>query len=386
MTKKLILASAGAGKTHRIVSESVNHIDSGKKVLVVTYTENNQTELLNKYKELGGKNKDKFHVKGLFTFLLEDIIRPYQNCIFQGRIETIHFNDTNPHKKGKWHIKGRKEKKEGGAYNPLHYLTSCGKKAHTMYLSKLATRVIKESSGKPIARLEEIYDHIYFDEIQDLVGWDYCVLEAIAKSNNLSVICVGDFRQTIYQTSQATKQPLTTQQKIDTFQKMAFDCEQMSVSRRSVQDICDLADTIHNNDSYEKTQSLVVTVPDKFGDHIGIYAIKETDVVKYIKQYAPTLLRHSKSSGKQFSQNIINKINFGMSKGSGFDRVLILPTLKYIRYLTGNINTFDKDKTDGSKNKLYVAITRARYSVGFIIQDKIIDACSFPIWEENSPE
>ena len=383
MTKKLIVDSAGAGKTRRIVDESIKHINAGNKILVVTYTENNQKEVLNTFKQLGGQNRDKFHVKGLFTFLIDDLIRPYQNCIFQGRIETINFNDSNPHKNGKWTIKGRQEMNVDDSYNPLHYLTSDKKKAHTMFLSKLSTKVIQKSNGKPIARIEEIYDYVYFDEVQDLVRWDYCVLNAITKSKKIGVTCVGDFRQTIYKTSLASKQPLTNQQKLDSFKKMKFDVEQMNISRRSVQSICDLADKIHENEGYKQTQSLVEQVPEEYREHTGVFAVKESDATRYIKKYNPTLLRHGINSGKQFNQIPVQKVNFGISKGSGFDRVLVLPTKSYSEYLTGNTKIFDKDKTDEPKNKLYVAMTRARYSLSFIIQDKIIDSCNLPIWNEG---
>lgn len=219
MTRELIIASAGAGKTYRIVEDAILKINSGSKVLVVTYTENNQAEIVKKFKQLGGEDRDKFHVKGLFTFLLEDIIRPYQGCIFQDRIETINFNKSDPHKANGRTIPGRKEIQEDGSFNPIYYLTICGKKAHTTYLAKLAARVIKESNGKSIARLEEIYRHIYFDEIQDIVGWDYEVMKGLSKSIKLGITCVGDFRQTIYDTAITQKHPKTSQQKIECFRK-----------------------------------------------------------------------------------------------------------------------------------------------------------------------
>jgi len=252
-----------------------------------------------------------------------------------------------------------------------------------MFLSKLANKVIKKSNGKPIARLEEIYNHVYIDEVQDLVGWDYCVLNAMTKSKKLDITCLGDFRQTIYKTSLASKQPMTNQQKLDSFKKMKFDYEPMNISRRSVQSICDLADKIHDNEGYKQTQSLVKQVPEEYREHTGVFAVKETDAIRYIKKYNPTLLKHGINSGKQFNQTPVQKVNFGISKGSGFDRVLVLPTMSYSEYLTGNIKIFDKDKTDEPKNKLYVAMTRARYSLSFIIEDKIIDNCNLPIWYEG---
>ncbi|WP_237388345.1 UvrD-helicase domain-containing protein [Xenorhabdus sp. Sc-CR9] len=68
MSNKLIIACAGAGKTHRIVSEAINSVKEGEKILIVTYTINNQEEIYEKYKLLGGNDYDKFKVKGFFLF------------------------------------------------------------------------------------------------------------------------------------------------------------------------------------------------------------------------------------------------------------------------------------------------------------------------------
>lgn len=381
---KLILASAGAGKTHRIVTESIGHIESGGKILVITYTENNQDEIANKFKQLRGRSHNNFDVKGLFTFLLEDIIRPYQSCIFQDRIETINFNVSDPHKANGRTIPGRKEIQDDGFYNPIYYLTSCNTKAHTTYLAKLAERVIKASKGKPIARLEEIYTHIYIDEVQDLIGWDYYVLKEIAKSSKLDLTCVGDFRQTIYDTSTAQKQPKTSQQKLDWFNnKMNFQYEPMNVSRRSIQCICDIADRVHVDEDYKRTESLVERTPTRFQQHTGVFVVRKSEAGLYIEKFNPTLLRHSVSSGKEFNQPGLIKMNFGKSKGLSFNRIIVLPTQPYLNYLMGKANPFGQGKTESSKNKLYVAMTRARYSLSFIIPDEFVDRCDLPVWEDN---
>ena len=391
MTRKLILASAGAGKTYHIVSEASKQVNDGECILVITYTRNNQKEIQNKYAKLKTQNTEFFYVKGFFTFLLEDLIRPYQTCIFENRIETIEFNKKNPHKyvgnngQSYW-IKGRQEKINRGNYNPLHFLTECQTKAHTTFLSKLAIKIIVESKGKPVERLKKIYDHIYIDEVQDLVGWDYEIINRLSKSINIT--CVGDFRQTIYKTSIATKQPITNAEKISKFRAMNFEIETMNFSRRSVQSICDFADLIYVDEKFEKTQSKIKDddIPKCFKEHVGIFIVREFDADKYIERFNPTLLRRSVASGTQFAKSSIEKVNFGEAKGSGYDRVLILPTTPYTNYLMGDATVFDKTKTDESKNKLYVAVTRARYSVAFIIEDKNADKCNLPVWSSDELE
>jgi DNA helicase II / ATP-dependent DNA helicase PcrA len=49
----------------------------------------------------------------------------------------------------------------------------------------------------------------------------------------------------------------------------------------------------------------------------------------------------------------------------------------------GDLTVFDGNKTDESKNKLYVAVTRARYSVAFIVDDKNADKCNLPVWSSD---
>lgn len=57
--------------------------------------------------------------------------------------------------------------------------------------------------------------------------------------------------------------------------------------------------------------------------------------------------------------------NFGESKGLGFERVLIIPPDRHAKFLCGDTTAFDNAHTDDSRNKLYVGIMRAQYSVAF---------------------
>ena len=68
-----------------------------------------------------------------------------------------------------------------------------------------------------------------------------------------------------------------------------------------------------------------------------------------------------------------NAINIGVSKGRTFNRVLIFPTRPMLDYL----KTEDISKA-GDKSKLYVAITRAKYSVAFVVDDKNIIKKNLP--------
>ena len=84
--------------------------------------------------------------------------------------------------------------------------------------------------------------------------------------------------------------------------------------------------------------------------------------------------------GQDHDDTVLEKLTFGKSKGLTFDRVLIIPTASYRKYLMGSEDVFKSNKTEEAKNKLYVAITRARFSVTFVIPPSEIDNCSIPLW------
>ncbi|WP_462402794.1 UvrD-helicase domain-containing protein [Pseudomonas sp. Marseille-QA0332] len=381
MANEFWIAGAGSGKTHKIIKDAIEVIEAGGRVLVVTYTTSNQAELRSRFVEVYGSSSEDFVVKGLFTFYLEDLVRPYQNVVFSERITAVAFTEHNPHLRPgttKW-LPNRGEK-IGNDLNPLHFLTACKTKAYTGLLAKLATRVATKTKNAPAKRLKDIYQRVFFDEVQDLVGWDYDVIKSLSKVMPDSICCVGDFRQTIYTTTFGHKAPEAPLEKIEYFQSLKFEHRSLPKNRRCIQEICDLSDTIHPG-FYEKTKSEVERVPDEVSHHYGVFVIKPSQVSDYLATFKPQVLRWSSSMGKGYLPPGLSCHTFGSSKGLGFDRVLIVSPEKHLKYLAGDHRVFDKDKTEESRNKLYVAITRARYSLAFVVDDEHLANIQLPIWD-----
>ena len=90
-------------------------------------------------------------------------------------------------------------------------------------------------------------------------------------------------------------------------------------------------------------------------------------------EYSPLQLRYSKATK---INEIYESKNFGESKGSTYDRVLIYPTKPILDWVLNNkqFNSFE------SKCKFYVAVTRAKYSVA-IICDNNINTESLPVYK-----
>ena len=150
---------------------------------------------------------------------------------------------------------------------------------------------------------------------------------------------------------------------------------EMSESRRCVQPICELADTIHVGEGcYSPMESIVDDVPIDHPEHIGVYVVSPKFVLAYIEQYRPIILRHNKTVESALCRE---RCEF---KGLGFDRVLILPTEPQKRFIAGDNLALEGGKTDKARNLFYVAITRARYSVAIMYDGK--DVCKgIAVWE-----
>lgn len=124
-----------------------------------------------------------------------------------------------------------------------------------------------------------------------------------------------------------------------------------------IQIICDLA-----NQMYPDMKPCDSAMNEKTG-HDGIFWVHENDIDKYVDIYNPVQLRYDKRT----KVNPIPKtMNFGLSKGLTFNRVLIYPTKPMLDWLSGK----SKDMKDESLSKFYVAVTRARYSVAFVYKTK----------------
>lgn len=91
------------------------------------------------------------------------------------------------------------------------------------------------------------------------------------------------------------------------------------------------------------------------------------------------VLRWNVTSGAKILPAQARCYNFGSSKGLGFDRVLILPAESQMHFVLDGVAPFPAD-AETAQNKMYVAITRARYSLGFIVPDKKAEGLRFPVW------
>ena len=107
-----------------------------------------------------------------------------------------------------------------------------------------------------------------------------------------------------------------------------------------------------------------------------VHIVAKDDVEFYAKNWNPVALRYdvrTKVSGSFVIQN------FGASKGRTYDRVLIFPTEGIRKWLQDK----ETELSTQTRAKLYVAITRAKYSVGFVGTRSFSEKTGLPLWERQ---
>lgn len=338
----VLIASAGSRKTTYVVEQALE--DCTRRVLILTYTIENVNQIRDYIIAKVGYIPEHILVQGWFTFLLNDCVRPYQNFVYnKRRIENIFFVE------GKSAPYTKKE-------NTEVYFLSEGNKIYTDKISEFACVCNGRSTGAVMERLTNIYDHIYVDEVQDLAGYDLELLQLLFLSP-IPVTVVGDTRQATYATNYSPKNSkFKGKNIIDLFKDWEGNglckIEERRDCYRCNQIICDLADSLYPSMSKTISKNSEVT------GHDGLFTVRICDITEYIEKYEPQVLRWSRTAETEG----LKALNFGLSKGQTFPRVLVFPTNGIKHFLKKNM----VDDKIGNIPKLYVAITRAKYSVAFV--------------------
>ncbi|EOA6326668.1 UvrD-helicase domain-containing protein [Enterococcus faecalis] len=358
MINKLLIAAAGAGKTTFFVKEA---IECSESVLITTFTEENRDEIRKKFIELNdGAIPSNVTIQTWFSFLIEHGAKPYQGILTEKKINGLELVNQKS---------GLKFKKDFPVYYPekevdKHYFNS----EYQIYSDKLSKFVVKcneGSSGKVIARISDIFKNIFIDEVQDMAGHDLEVIKLLMNTDSV-IKMAGDPRQVTYHTHFASKFKKYSNGKIQEFiekecsrQRCEIDLNTLSGSWRNNQSICNFSNRLFPD------KPECISFQSKTTSHDGIFLVREKDVELYLKKYSPLQLRYDRKNKKIFENYEVK--NFGESKGTTYDRVIIYPTKAMLNWVLKDteINKFDV------KCKFYVAITRAKYSVGIVCDNNV---------------
>jgi DNA helicase II / ATP-dependent DNA helicase PcrA len=349
---KLIVAAAGAGKTTFLVNEALNIKDC--RVLITTYTQANEFEIRKKIIEINQCIPPNVTVQTWFSFLLQHGVRPFQGGLFEKQIAGLIL--VNSQSGLKYYFKGKPIYFSEAKEFERHYFSK-ETKIYSDKISKFVFRCNAKSDDAIIDRLCRIYSHIFIDEVQDLAGYDLELLKLLFKANS-NTLLVGDPRQGTYSTNSSAKNKQFKKAAIINFfeddsLEIETDLTSLTINYRCNEIICSLSNKLFPNLPPAKSGNAEKT------SHDGVFLVKPTDVIEYLKTYSPVQLRENKKT--EVNKNY-KSMNFGESKGLSFNRVLIYPTKPILNWFVDN-NT---DLAPTSRSKLYVALTRAKYSVGII--------------------
>lgn len=349
---KLIVAAAGAGKTTFLVNEALNI--KAERVLITTYTQANEAEIRKKIIEVNQCIPPNIIVQTWFSFLLQHGVRPFQGGLFEKEITGLIL--VNSQSGLKYYFKGKpiyfSEEKEF----ERHYFTK-DTKIYSDKISKFVFKCNAKSAGAVIERLCKIYSHIFIDEVQDLAGYDLELLKLLFKASS-NTLLVGDPRQGTYSTNSSAKNKQFKKAAIINFFEddslgIETDTTSLTTNYRCNKEICNLSNKLFTDLPPTTSGNTDTTT------HDGVFLVREADIDEYLKTYSPVQLRENVKTEVNVNYRVMN---FGESKGLSFDRVLIYPTNPILKWLADN----NSELAPTSRSKLYVALTRARYSVGII--------------------
>ena len=330
---QVILAVAGSGKTTHII----NSVDPSKSNLIITYTENNFRNLRNKVIHQHDGIPEGTRVYTYFSFLYSFCLRPL--CGDAIGLKGINFERPTM-------FANRKKKTD-----LQRYLDSHGR----IYSSRMASFISDfEMIDEVKARIKKYFDYLYIDEVQDFAGSDFNFLLAIASGNTDSLL-VGDFYQHTYGTSHDGNLNKGLYDDYEAYKKrledsgLSIDENTLCHSYRCSPTTCEFI-----------TKNIGITIGSHQADASLFEFVEDEGWAEVIFDQDHTVKLFYQSHNKYpcYSDN------WGASKGlDDFDSVCVVL----------NKNTeqhFRKGKLDElapiTRNKLYVACTRARSELLFV--------------------
>lgn len=336
MDKRVIFAVAGSGKTSLIIDK----VDHKTRCLIITYTENNFKNLKQRVLKKLGYIPAGVQIYTYFTFLYAFCFKPLLG--HKVKVKGISW-DTPP--QGTLKLKRSDHR---------FYITSSGRLYHNRIAKLFEQCGIVEDI---LTRIEKYFDYICIDEVQDFGGHDFNLLTQIA-SANVNQLLVGDFYQHTFDTSRDGTTNKNLHNCYSKYQQrfinsgFAIDTDTLSNSHRCSSTVCDF---VKNNIGIEisshRDDPTNVEFVDCDARIAEIFACNETVKLFYQASY-----RYPGTTD-----------NWGATKGEDHytDVCVVLNATTMKKYTKNELN----ELPPSTKNKLYVACTRANRNL-YLISEK----------------
>lgn len=338
MDKRVIFAVAGSGKTTHLISQ----LSLEKRALLITYTENNHRHLRNSIIKKFGTLPPNITLMTYFGFLHAFCFRPIGQMQYSTR--------------------GLNFKRPPDLRLPIDNMGRYRDPKGRLYHNRLAKLIeIKGLLPAVRARIERFYDAVYVDEVQDFAGHDFNLLLEVSAAE-AEMLFVGDFYQHTFDTSRDGSVNRTLHDDLGRYEKrfkdagLTVDKQTLSRSWRCGTTVCELIRVHLQID-------------------IGAHEDRATEIVNVDTQELADQLHADHSVVKLFYEQHYKygcySQNWGASKGQDHyqDVCVVLGAKAWKQYLAGTLH----DSVAQTRNKLYVAFSRARGSV-YVAPDKLFKA------------
>lgn len=331
MDKRVIFAVAGSGKTTYIT----DNLRTDKRSLIVTYTNGNYKNLHKKIlSKFGGKWPESITLMTYFSFLYKFCHKPF--LADKLKAKGLCYN-RNP--------------KERAKQTELDYYMSPGRYLYSNRAALLLekTAVIDRVKG----RLEMYFDEFVVDEVQDIAGRDFTLLESLMEAN-LGMLFVGDFYQHTFDTSRDGNANGTLFKEKAKYEAR-FTSKGLQVDNASLRN------------SWRCSENVCAYIRDSIGirissnrsnlDNTSVEYVSDATRIESILDDKQIVKLHYQNASKYGNGHK----NWGKTKGEDHhnDVCILLNKNSSALYHQGKLNELPQS----TKNKLYVAITRARGNI-----------------------
>lgn len=333
MDKTVVFAVAGSGKTYRIVEQ----LDETHRFLLVTFTDANRESLRTRIINRFGHFPTNICLYTYFTFLHSFCYRPF--LLSATRTKGMTFR------------RRAADERDYALTDDRRYMTS----GRWLYYYRLAKYLEQKDTVKDvIARIEKYFDALFIDEVQDFAGHDFNLLISLSKTN-VRCMFVGDFYQHTYDTSRDGNVNMNLHKDYETYKKrfsaskIDIDLTSLVKSRRCSKSVCDF-------------------ISEEIGIHIESYSESRTDVRLEEDPVVAQHLYDEPGTVKLFLDEHYKYTcfsqNWGASKGLDHyqDVCVVLHSPAIKAYKAGAL----ADLNPKTRNKLYVACSRARGNLTFV--------------------
>lgn len=332
MDKRVIFAVAGSGKTTYIV----NKLDLEYPALIVTFTNNNVENIKESIIKKFGYFPENIRLQSYFSFLHGFCFKPFLSGLYKTR-GLIFTPNQNVYAK-----------------NDARFISGSGR----LFSNRLAKFLEEKGVGQNInERLAKYYKYVFFDEIQDFGGNDFNLLKIIAKAN-VNMLMVGDFYQHTFDTSRDGAVNKNLHNNYNTYIKQFTD---MGFT----------IDTTTLNKSYRCSPTICSFITNNIGINIGSHRQDSVNICYIDNELEAEAIRANDDIVKLFYQKHYDfgcySRNWGDCKGEDrYNDVCVVLNKTTFQYYKKNTL---KDLAPSTKNKLYVACSRAKKNLYLLSED-----------------